>query len=85
MLRGPTKNQLFDIKNTYQTLIFIYILITGGGGPAAAGVVDDGGSKTVHDLMLCFCEKVDVGAKSMARKVLALCPQAKRLTLKFGH
>ena len=45
----------------------------------------NGVNKTVHKLMLCFCQKVDVGAKSMARKVLELCPQVQKLSLKLGR
>jgi len=50
-------------------------------GRVAAGE----GSKTVQELWLHFCEKVDVQAKSVARKVMDLCPRVKRLQLRRGR
>jgi hypothetical protein len=55
-------------------------------GPAAGADADSSSSsKSLHCLMLGFCQKVDAGAKSMARKVLELCPRVTELTLKFGR
>jgi hypothetical protein len=58
-------------------------------GPAADADADADGSSTcskdLHCLMLGFCQKVDAKAKSMAKKVLELCPRVTELTLKFGR
>jgi hypothetical protein len=41
------------------------------GGPTAGADADasSSSSKSLHCLMMGFCQKVDAGAKSMARKV----------------
>jgi hypothetical protein len=54
-------------------------------GGRAASVKGNGGSKTVNKVMMCFCPNEDVRAKSMAREVLELCPQIKKLSLKFAR
>jgi hypothetical protein len=56
------------------------------GGPTAGADVDASSSrsKSLHCLMLGFCQKVDAGVNSMARKVLELCPWVTELTVKFG-
>jgi hypothetical protein len=54
------------------------------GRAVTAGSIN-GRSRTVRDLTLGFCNKVDVQAKSLAREVLELCPALKKLALKFGN
>ncbi len=44
-----------------------------------------GGSQTVKHLLLQFCREVDLEAKSMARKVLELCPGVRRMEFLWGQ
>jgi hypothetical protein len=44
-----------------------------------------GGGQNVKHLSLQFCQKVDPEAKSMARKVLELCPGVRRVELREGR
>jgi hypothetical protein len=59
--------------------------MTAGGAAAGTDADSSSSSKSLHCLMLGFCQKVDAGAKNMARNVLELCPRVTELTLKFGR
>jgi hypothetical protein len=50
-------------------------------GQAAVG----GGRQTIKHLSLAFCNKVDLKAKIMARKVLKLCPGVRKMVFEYGR
>jgi hypothetical protein len=86
---GLTFTQIMEVVNECSSLVDLRLhlcccrkdLAMNSKGRVAVG----GGSQTVKHLLLQFCREVDLEAKSMARKVLELCPGVRRMKFLGGN